>query len=529
MLRLQEKSIRWALLSIKKHQDTYIFPPPFEFLAIEEYADEVVKYLTSLDLLNEGLRDYRTSLSPKSVKGFRISTQLDPLDTICSHAIIYEIADDLERARLPKSENIAHSFRLKPQTDGTMYDEDYTWDSFKKHASTLTEDSDYSYILVTDIADFYPSIYLHDIETALGEAVTYSGKTAHAKTLIKYIQAMHLLQTHKGLPVGPQFARPVAELILDEIDRHLKDLGIKHCRYVDDYYIFCRSEKEAYKNLAELAQFLFDRRGLKLNEKKTEILSKQVFINTYLKNPDDTVNDGIMDNFYDLLDELGIDRDPYREIDPSTISDSDYKRIQESNLESILEHQLEKPEPDSALISFLLMNLARFDNTNIADKLLEDRIIVKIFPKIRNIIFYLDRVRSFSKPQHDSIGKKVLTLISENFIGSIAFVRIWLLYLFTQNNEWDNIEYLEELLKSHKDPLTERELYLALGRAHNLRFFRNNKDKDLDINSWTKRAFIASMSILPKDEREPWYKSRERRSRDFLEVIVEKWARAHPF
>ncbi len=87
MLKLKEKSIRWALLSIQKHSDTYIFPKPFEFAAIEENKEEVIQYLANIDLLEEGIRDYWSALSPKSVKGFRISTQLDPLDTICSHSI----------------------------------------------------------------------------------------------------------------------------------------------------------------------------------------------------------------------------------------------------------------------------------------------------------------------------------------------------------------------------------------------------------------------------------------------------------
>lgn len=529
MLKLNERSIKWALLSIKKHLDTYIFPRPFEFDAIEENKEEVIRYLANIDLLDEGIRGYRTALTPKSVMGFRISTQLDPLDTICSHSILYEISEEIEQARLPKTDNISHSFRLMPGTDGSMYDNDYSWSSFKKTAEMYCDNPTNKFVLVTDIADFYPSIYLHDIETVLTEAVKTSGKISHAKVLINYIKAMHLNQTHKGIPVGPQFSRPLAELILDEIDRILKGKGIIHCRYVDDIYIFSDSEKNAYKYLAELAQLLYDRRGLKLNEKKTEILSISDFAKKHLSNPQDTVNNGFVDKFYSLLEEIGLNSNPYDELDPASISLIDWNRIKKLSLESMFEEQFKKDEIDYFLIAFLLMNFARFDNTRIEEIVLKEENIIRIFPKMRNVVNYLIRIRSFSKEQKTTIGTKILNIIMNCYISAIPFNRVWLLHIFTISDEWNNVELLEDIQKRYNDPLTERELYLALGRAHNYRFFRSIKDKNLDVDSWTKRAFIASISTLPKDERDPWYRSRELRSRDFLEKIIEKWARKNPF
>ncbi len=82
-----------------------------------------------------------------------------------------------------------------------MYDDDYSWNSFRETAKEYCKNPTNTHVLVTDIADFYPSIYLHDIETVLHEAVNTSGKTSHAKVLVNYIKAMHLNQTHKGIPL----------------------------------------------------------------------------------------------------------------------------------------------------------------------------------------------------------------------------------------------------------------------------------------------------------------------------------------
>jgi hypothetical protein len=73
-----------------------------------------------------------------------------------------------------------------------------------------------------------------------------------------------------------------------------------------------------------------------------------------------------------------------------------------------------------------------------------------------------------------------------------------------------------------------RELYLALGKAEDVIFFRRNKQMSLDMNSWVRRAFIAGVGCLPHAEKRPWYKARSLTKRDFLDQIVEKWYRDNP-
>lgn len=171
VLNLKRKSLEWAMQHINKYNDTYIFPRPFEFEAINEYFDEVLTHLESIDVLNNGIRPYRSEITPKSHVGFRISTQLDPLDSIIYTAIIYEIAEIIESKRVNKEKDIVYSFRLAPKSDGTLYDEDYNWDTFNNRAKKIIEEENYSHVVVTDIADFYSSIYLHNIETHLRECV----------------------------------------------------------------------------------------------------------------------------------------------------------------------------------------------------------------------------------------------------------------------------------------------------------------------------------------------------------------------
>ncbi len=530
MLKLRDNSLDWAIQNIIKFKDSYVFPRPFEFEAIIENWDEVKGYLRNLDVFSEGIRQYRTTVTPKSKLGFRISTQLDPLDSVIYNGIIFEIHNEIEKARLPKEKEVVFSYRLKPLKDGTLYDKDYDWDRFKEKAKEYVDTEEYSHIIVTDIADFYPSIYLHNVETALRECVKTSGKATHAECLINIVKAMHLNQTHKGLPVGPQFSRPIAELILDAVDRVLLDKGFTFIRYVDDYRIFCKSESEAYEKLAFLAQTLYDLLNLKLNEQKTKIVTVETFIEAYLRGHKEKVEDGILENFYELIEELGISVDPYEDVDLDSLDEEDLKKLKEFNIVDLLEKELKEETIDYGFVSTLLSNLARFDNTEVADLILSEENIRNLFPILKSLVHYLERVRSFDPEQKHTIGEKILYILRKSFIGQLPFNRAWILSLFTKDEEWDNQEAFIELLKEFNDnAITTRKLYLALGRSKNIRYFRENKQLNMALDPWAKRAFIAAISCLPEDERKPWYKARNLTNRDFLEKIVEKWALKNHF
>ena len=100
-LRLSPDSLDWALTHIESYGDTDVFPIPFEYQAIRNSWDELRDYLSRIDLLNWTTRPLRRCLSPKHRFGFRVSTQLDPLDQIIYTSLVYELGDDIEAVRIP--------------------------------------------------------------------------------------------------------------------------------------------------------------------------------------------------------------------------------------------------------------------------------------------------------------------------------------------------------------------------------------------------------------------------------------------
>lgn len=111
-LHIQKGSLNWALKFVQKFGDTDILPVPFEFEAIKYDWDNIEPYLISEDILNWIVRPARTLLAPKSALGFRIVIQIDPLDFLIYTSLVYEIASDIEKHRIPIKQKRVFSYRF---------------------------------------------------------------------------------------------------------------------------------------------------------------------------------------------------------------------------------------------------------------------------------------------------------------------------------------------------------------------------------------------------------------------------------
>jgi Reverse transcriptase (RNA-dependent DNA polymerase) len=137
------------------------------------------------------------------------------------------------------------------------------------------------YLLVTDISQFYSSIYTHAIPWAL-----HSKQTCKAELKKPKKQRMQLLgdslddamrqmndgQT-LGVPIGPDASLVVAEVLLAAVDDLIVSKEFWHAgfRYVDDYELTFDSLSEAEDALVELEGALADFE-LRVNPRKTRIL-----------------------------------------------------------------------------------------------------------------------------------------------------------------------------------------------------------------------------------------------------------------
>jgi hypothetical protein len=146
---------------------------------------------------------------------------------------------------------------------------------------------DYEYVIHTDIANCYNSIYTHSIAWAL-HTKPISKKNRYDKKLIgniidDYIQDMNNGQTN-GLPQDSILMDFIAEIILGYADLKLtekiKDSIKDYCilRYRDDYRIFTNTQQDAEQITKYITEIIADL-GLCLNQHKTKI-SNQLIIDS---------------------------------------------------------------------------------------------------------------------------------------------------------------------------------------------------------------------------------------------------------
>lgn len=131
------------------------------------------------------------------------------------------------------------------------------------------------YLLQTDIAQFYPSIYSHSIPWALYTKPTAKtimrDMTYFGNVLDREVQAAQHGQT-KGVPIGPDTSLGIAELLLAPIDSRLHTTCnvLGGTRFIDDIELTFRRLSDADTALATLESLLSDFE-LQLNPTKTKI------------------------------------------------------------------------------------------------------------------------------------------------------------------------------------------------------------------------------------------------------------------
>ena len=272
--------------------------------------DVLVKRLSAQDLSQWNTRAFRRCLVPKQRYGFRLATQLDPLDMVFYFGLFLEAGERIEQARLPVDRRVAFSYRFQPEDANYLtFDRTVGFLQFRRYCQELA--AQHPFVVVTDIADFYPRIYLHRLDNALQKALPTLPN--YAKAIMKLLQGWYQSVSY-GIPVGCTPSRLLAEIAIDDVDRTLLAEGITFTRYVDDYRIFCDSRQEAYRCLIRLANALYDSHLLTLQTQKTNILTAQEFSEQILDTPALRELRLLRERFDTILQELGIDN-PYEDLD----------------------------------------------------------------------------------------------------------------------------------------------------------------------------------------------------------------------
>jgi Reverse transcriptase (RNA-dependent DNA polymerase) len=523
MIRLQTASLDWALAHVEAHGDTDVLPLPFEYAAIRHDWTTVRAHLAECDVTEWTVRPHRALLAPKARYGFRVVTQLDPLDFLLFAATIYEVAADLEARRVPMASEVVFSYRVARGSDGQLFDPAVGFRTFLEYCrDRLTSDPSPGYVAATDISDFYPRIYHHRLENALRSATT---RASHISAIMHLLSGWNGTETF-GIPVGNAPSRLLAELTLSDVDEAMLANGLQFVRFNDDYRIFADSHAAGYSHLSFLAEILYRNHGLTLQQQKTTILPKDDFIERFLTTPLDREVNALHQRFDELLAELGV-ADAYETIDYDDLSQEQQELVDSLNLQELLHESIAtEGELDVFMVKFLLRRLAQLSDYSVVDDLLDNlEHLHLVFP---DLIRYFATFTAIPNELKVRIGTRLLDIYEDSIINDLDYHKLWCLDLFASSRNWSQHERFFRLYGAARDNASRRKLILAMGRAGQQHWFQSQWRSLMDFAAWPRRALLAGASCMPPDARRHWYRSVDPRL-DPLERAVARWARQHPF
>jgi hypothetical protein len=180
---------------------------------------------------------------------------------------IYENWDKLEYIAKNKTSLV----RPRKHKDGRIVIMDYD-SSLDKQTRSALHAFGKRFMVHTDIANFFPSVYSHAVPWAVAgfkAAKANRGNAVWFNQLDAKLRGTKRNET-QGVAIGPATSNIVAEAILARIDEHLIKENYDYVRYIDDYRAYCETEDRARDFIRELSIKLLEHKLL-LSIAKTDV------------------------------------------------------------------------------------------------------------------------------------------------------------------------------------------------------------------------------------------------------------------
>lgn len=522
-LALQAYSLDWALAQALLSSDTNVFSRCFEFKALHHDWIEVRKWLRGSDILDWHVSSTRSTLAPKHALGFRKVTQLDPVDYVIFTSLVREVGKQLEKSRIPAADNIVFSNRFDPHSSGRIYSDRYTYMDFQIESRRICTEEDYPYVVMTDIADFFPRLYHHRIENTL-EAILGEGHQ-HVVALLKILKQLSSGNSY-GIPVGPRVCFLLAEVTIGDIDHCLLSERTRFVRYVDDYRLFCRSETDAYRRLHYLASVLDSNHGLTLQQTKTRIVDRDTFLARFAYDPSETEQGRLNERIESILEIAGLDS--IYDVWQGNLTDEQEAELEKLNLSEILSDCLIHAKDDVGLISFVLRRLGDIGDARAAELILNN--LEALYAVMRSVVAYFHSIIN-KMPADEKIQSQVVQLLDcmemDLKVSAPDYNKMMLATLFRNKNLKYDVNRVLHLYNSIPNDNVRRELILGIGCLGGDFWLRTRKQALGEFQPWTRRALLVALSGLPHDEYKYWASSLEQHCGPLDRAIL-RWSQVNP-
>lgn len=508
-------ALDWAVTHIQRFGDTDIFPVPFEFGCIKSSWNMLRPRLLDTDLSAYRTRGVRRFLVPKPGGGFRVATQLNPLDAIIYAAMAYESAAQIEANRVPEARKIACSYRVRISPDGRLFGPESGWPEFHSKSEAWARSGEFTHVLIADIADFYGQIYSHRVQSALEAA---NVPETRAENIERFLLSLTAKQT-QGVPVGPTPSILLAESVLSDVDTFLLRHGHTFTRFVDDFRVFCGSRRQAMRIYHDLADYLYTAHRLTLEPQKTRVLRVETFGKRELVDPEQMEKRSKVKKLQEVIQNILFESG--YSIGEDDLLEKDKQKIVRENLLTLFTDCVAKRRLHLGLARYLLRRATALRTVVLNEVVFQN--LTMLAPVFREVVNYLTATIPKKKPEKR--GRELVEFLEKSIYGEIPFIRLWTMQLFLNRPDLLSSDDALNLAYEFRDDLGLREYALIARSTGKLDWVREQKEMWMNYTNWDRRAVIYAGSVLPPKERKIWLEMVEESSEDLLDKAIAQCAK----
>lgn len=494
---LSSASVLRAISHVDKVGDTDLFPTLPEFNFFVRNAEECSAGVEGLGIGNYNPVGAVEVLTPKSTLGFRIGHQLTAPDILVYTAAIIEAADGIQALRDRVSGDIPFSYKYDPDGEHLLFEKKRGYHNWLGSIADLGSGSpfkDAEPVLETDISDFYQRIYSHRIDNLLADV---GAPNRSAEAIKKIISVSRTKQSH-GIPVGSSASRLLAEGLLADTDKIIRDLELSASRFVDDYRIVANENHSTHSILCRLAEHLMTTEGLSLNPSKTRITNTKELRSQIDKRLGDVFTSAEFQQLRDMIDDIYGAENEVEDDDAVTLNNP---FLDGGDILDRLDELKASGVSDSSARKALLKAFSAVRDFDV-ERLIRDH---------SDLAYYLPR--DFSKAilyassdgrwDGQQLAEPIWNLLNTAPISELPYARLWLLHLYAQGVVPADRRVLD-LPVRNRSPLEERQLIFVRHRLNDRAFFRQARGHLGQLGEWSKPALFIGALCLPADEYTNW-------------------------
>jgi hypothetical protein len=496
---LEKEDLEFARRHLERFEDTDFFPPLEEYQAIWADWDNFVGALSKTNVAKLPLEVATSMPVAKGLSTYRIVHQLQPLTCIAYTALVHKVAPAIEQARFTAERCIACSNRYSPD-DGAFFSAGTGYDQYRGQSFDLALKREY--VATADISDFFNQIYSHRVRGSIEAADKQLELVARD---LEHVIHVANATASKGIPVGCDASRLIAEGIMVDIDQLIAREGLEHTRYVDDIRIFSDNEQDLRSMIETLSEYLYSHHRLNLNSQKTGVYSNEEFLKRIAPDYTDAETDAAMAKLAEI--------DPYGDagFDENDVPDED---VLEEISTTIRERAARDSYVDHNLLKSFLKR-CRFADSLVYVELAND------YPETFVPVFHeLAKVLETTIQAHgaDAVARLVLTLRQSPHYRRKA-VALWLNWVCSGSSEL--LRYGDVAADAFSSSV--RVQARAAKTSKDLAWIRGKRETFLWLPPADKLATMSSFSLLGRDERGVLLGQIDEQRATPVELAVKRW------